>query len=111
MINKPIKYIVTLEDSITENHEKFIIDAIRMIRGTETVELFVENKKPAMKKLKVRIFNPSGKYYSDEYIEIPYDIKDFNLSKYIRQIARIRNMTYLFYDARHDTPYLVHVGD
>lgn len=111
MTNKPIEYIVTLEDGVVKDYKRFIMDAIVMIRGVKNLKPLVEDKKPIITKLKVRIFNPSGKYYTDEYIEIPYDIKDFNLSKYIRHTARIRNMTYLFYDTQHAVPHLVHVGD
>lgn len=64
-----------------------------------------------MTKLKVYIFRPSGKWYTNEDIEIPDNIQDYMIPEYIENIARIRNMTCLFNGPKHDVPYLVHVGD
>lgn len=64
-----------------------------------------------MTKLRVNIFKPSGKWYTDEDIEIPDDIKDYDIPEYIKNNARIRNMTYLFNGPTYDVPRLVHVGD
>jgi len=64
-----------------------------------------------MTKLSVQIFKPSGKWYTNEDIEIPDRIKDFNIADYIEQHARIRNATYLFTGLEYEVPQLVHVGD
>lgn len=61
--------------------------------------------------LKVDIFKPSGKWYIGEYIEIPDNIKDYDIPEYIKNNARIRNVTYLFNGLTYDIPHLVHVGD
>ena len=111
MNDKTASCIVTFEDDVHEDFIERIIGSIKMIRGIENVELFAEAKKPPMKDLRVDIFKPSGKYYTDEYIGVPGDIKDFNLPEYVEQNARIRNMTYLFNGLHYDIPYLVHLGD
>lgn len=64
-----------------------------------------------MKKIKVDIFKPSGKWYTNEFIAIPKEIQDFNISEYIKDNARIRNKTYLFHGVEYEVPHLVHVGD
>lgn len=64
-----------------------------------------------MAKINVTIFKPSGKWYTDEDMEVPNDIVDYNMPEFVEKNARIRNMTYLFHGIEYEVPYLVHVGD
>ena len=56
------------------------------------------------------IYKPSGKWYTDEPIEIPDDTPDFNMPSVIQKYARLRNMIYHCYQ-NNGVPMLVHVGD
>lgn len=64
-----------------------------------------------MRKIEVNIFKPSGKWYINEWIEIPHKTKDFEIPEFIKNNAGIRNMTYLFHGFEYGVPHLVHVGD
>ena len=60
--------------------------------------------------LKVDIFKPYGKWYTDEIITISNNIQDSDVSDYIKCNATIRNMMYLYSSIKHGIPTIVHVG-
>ena len=62
-------------------------------------------------KLNVSIFKPSGKWYTDEDMDIPDDMPDYDIPEYVEFNGRMRNVTYLFCGIQYNVPYLVHVGE
>ncbi|MBU7315954.1 hypothetical protein [Paenibacillus oleatilyticus] len=65
-----------------------------------------------MKKVKVTYFKPSGKYYTEEFVEIPVELSGYDaLHKELPKHHRIKNMFMLVQNSEPDgeeqEPYIV----